>query len=251
MTENLLDRPTVYGARAKLGVIVPPTNTANEAEWNMMAPADVTVHSARMPLHSDTSSDAGKKALYDDISRYVKDLAQASVDVIAYGCTAGSMISPPDQLADFMAEQSGCKAVTTAQSIVRALRALGIGRVAVATPYHHALNEAEAAFLAAEGIETVSEKGLGYGAGGPHEYRNIARVRPDEVYAHALSVDVPEAQAILISCTDFATATIIEKLETETGKPVVTSNQSTFWLALRTAGIDDSVEGFGKLLREF
>ena len=70
MPESLLDRPTVYGARAKLGVIVPPTNTSNEAEWQIMAPQGVTIHSARMPLHADTESEAGKAALYDDVQRF-------------------------------------------------------------------------------------------------------------------------------------------------------------------------------------
>src|SRR5690606_32966375 len=38
-----------YGWRARLGLIVPPTNTVNEAEWRIMAPEGVTIHSARMP----------------------------------------------------------------------------------------------------------------------------------------------------------------------------------------------------------
>jgi len=32
MPQSLLEQDTVYGARAKLGVIVPPANTANEVE---------------------------------------------------------------------------------------------------------------------------------------------------------------------------------------------------------------------------
>jgi len=250
MPIDRLNDPTVYGSRAKLGVIVPPTNTANEAEWNRMAPAGVSIHSARMPLHMDTESDAGRGALHSDLKRHAADLAQASVDVIAYGCTAGSMVVPASSLADFMQAEAGRPCVTTAQSLIEALRALGAKRVAVATPYHDALNRHEAHFLAGHGFEVVALKGLGYGANGPAEYRNIARVPPAEVLALARSVARPEADALLLSCTDLATLDVIDTLERETGKPVISSNQATFWLALRRAGLADRLRGHGRLLAE-
>ena len=250
MPIDRLNDPTVYGSRAKLGVIVPPTNTANEAEWNRMAPAGVSIHSARMPLHMDTESEAGRRALHADLQRHAADLAQASVDVIAYGCTAGSMVVPAASLADFMQAETGRPCVTTAQSLIEALRALGARRVAVATPYHETLNRHEAHFLAGHGFEVVAIEGLGYGANGPAEYRNIARVPTAEVLALARRVARPEADALLISCTDLATLDAIEPLERETGKPVVSSNQATFWLALRRAGVKDRLAGFGRLLAQ-
>ncbi len=238
----------VYGERARLGLIVPPTNTANEAEWQLMAPEGVSVHSVRMPLHTDAASEAGLRALYSDVRRASSDLAQASVDVVAYGCTAGSMTDPMTALGDFVTELTGVPAVTTAASLVYALRALGATRVAVATPYHDALNEHERDFLRANGIEVVAMAGLGIGAGGPHEYVEIARVGLDEVRRHALAVDRPQAEALLISCTDFATLPLIAGIEQELGKPVVTSNQATFWAALRASGDVGRLEGCGALL---
>ena len=250
MPVDRLSDPTVYGARAKLGVIVPPTNTANEAEWNRMAPPGVSVHSARMPLHMDTESDPGRRALHDDLRRSAADLAQASVDVIAYGCTAGSMTVPASSLADFMRAASGRTSITTAQSLVEALRALGARRVAVATPYHDALNRHEKHFLEGHGFAVVALSGLGYGANGPAEYRNIARIPAADVLAHARSVIHADADAILLSCTDMATLDIIEPLEGETGKPAISSNQATFWYALRRAGVADRLTGYGRLLAE-
>ena len=86
--------PSAYGYRAKIGVIVPPTNTVNEAEWNRMAPEGISIHAARMPLHANTASADGKKLLYDDVKKATLDLVQARLDAIAYGCTAGSMVLP-------------------------------------------------------------------------------------------------------------------------------------------------------------
>lgn len=237
-----------YGFRAKLGLIVPPTNTVNEAEWSRMAPEGVTVHVARMPLHSDTTSDAGREALYADVRLASTELAKASPDVIAYACTAGSMVTPLDTLTRFMEEVSGVPAVATAPALVHACRALGVTRVALATPYHDALNEHEVQFFDANGIETVSVRGLGIGAGGPQEYVRIARVPKDEVFAHCRGADAPNAEGMVVSCTDFAAMEAIPRLEATLGKPVISSNLATFWLALRTAGIEDRLSGFGMLL---
>jgi maleate isomerase/arylmalonate decarboxylase len=239
-----------YGWRAKIGLIVPPTNTVNEGEWARMAPEGVTIHVTRMKLHADSASREGERELYTDIEKAARDLAAASVDAIAYGCTAGSMVMPLSQLTDYMAGIAGVPCVATAPSLVHACRALGAARIALATPYHGALNAHERDFLAANGIEVVALKGLGIGAGGPHEYVRISRVPKEEVVAHAVAVDRPEAQALVISCTDFATLEAVPALERTLGKPVVTSNQATFWAALRAAGVADRFASFGRLLRD-
>jgi maleate isomerase len=42
---------------------------------------------------------------------------------------------------------------------------------------------------------------------------------------------------------------VIEQLEQDLGKPVITSNQATAWQLMRLLGIDDPIEGYGELLR--
>lgn len=242
---------SVYSWRGKIGLIVPPTNTVNEAEWQIMAPEGVTVHATRMALHLDTHSDEGKRKLHADIEQAVRDLAQAAPDAIAYGCTAGSMVNPPSSLPDFMTGIAGLPCVTTAASILQALRALGVFRIVMASPYHDALNAHETEFLAANGVETVQAAGLGIGANGPSDFPKIAKTPLETILDLVRSVDRDEAQAVFIACTDFPVMGLIESLEQELGKPVVTSNQATFWAALRAAGIEDRLEGYGRLLREF
>ena len=245
---NLFSSNTTYGQRAKLGLIVPPTNTVNEAEWSKMAPEGVTFHVTRMPLHTNTSSVEGKKALYVDIEKSVEDLAQAGLSVIAYGCTAGSMVQPLDQLTNFMTKISRIPSVTTAGSIVAALNFLEIKKLSIATPYHAALNNHEVEFLTANNFETLQISGLGIGAAGPHEYIEIARIEKHKIENHILSVDHSDAEAILVSCTDFPSISIISKLEKEIKKPIITSNQATLWAALRVAGIKDRISDYGILL---
>jgi maleate cis-trans isomerase len=237
---------SAYGPRARLGLIVPPTNTVNEAEWHRMLPPGVTFHTHRMKLHTDSATPDGAARLMADLEAVFALLGQCSPDVIAYACTAGSMTTPVEALPEALSARTGIRALTTAASIVAALRALGVRRLSVATPYAQALNNHEAHFLADHGFEVARLIGLGIGAG-PQEYPRIARTPLAAVEAHARAAFVPGSDALLITCTDFPTLPLIELLERDLGVPVITSNQATLWAALRAAGLDDVIAGGGAL----
>jgi maleate cis-trans isomerase len=49
---------------------------------------------------------------------------------------------------------------------------------------------------------------------------------------------------------DFRCSDVIEEIENDSGKPVVTSNQATAWHLMKMLGINDVVEGYGRLLRK-
>ena len=239
---------SVYSYRAKLGLITPPTNTVNEAEWMHMMPEGITFHTHRMPLHPDTTSPEGKAGLMRDLEGVFAMLNQARVDAIAYACTAGSMINPVEALPESLSRSMGVTAVTTSAAIIRALKALGVVRLSVATPYHDKLNHHETEFLHENGFAVDRLIGLGIGASGPSDYVRIAQTPLEKVAAHVREAFVPGSEAILITCTDFPTLPLIPRLEDEFGVPVVTSNQATFWAMLRAAGIQDRFTDFGRLL---
>jgi maleate cis-trans isomerase len=238
------------GWRRRIGVIVPPSNTVNEAEFARLAPEGITFHFTRTPMHADPAHDDFKEML-GAVSHAVDDLSRANVDAVAFGCTADSMACPADRLIGTMQQASGGKpAISTAGAILAALEALGVKKISMATPYIEETNEHEKHFLEEHGLTVVAMAGLGLNTG-LEGIKKMSRVPPAQVFEHAKSVDRPEAQAILICCTDFNTLDMIEPLEKELGKPVISSNTASFWAALRAAGIDDKVAGYGRLLREF
>jgi len=243
-----MNTPT-YGARAKLGLIVPPTNTVNEAEWNLAAPEGVSIHTARMALHTDTASAEAMAALHADLELALHSLRPAGVAVVAYGCTAGSMNSPRHALAEHMTSVVNLPCVTTAAAIVDALDALNAAKISVATPYDRRLNDHEVEYLSGEGLQVLAIDGLGFGANGPSEYPLIHRVAKERILDLVRGVDHAETQALVVSCTDFPTFGLIDELERELGKPVVTSNQATLWAALRAAGLVDVLPGLGALFQ--
>ena len=60
---------------------------------------------------------------------------------------------------------------------------------------------------------------------------------PSSAYISAKEVGVPEAEVIFISCTAWRTIEIIDLLEKDLRKPVITSNQATMWAILKKMGI--------------
>jgi maleate cis-trans isomerase len=131
MNNNNKDKP--IGWRAKIGVITPIENTITEPEFNFMKPSGITVHFTRMPIHSNPERD-NFKSLLKDLEIRLLELRGCGVDLIAYNCTVGSMACPHELLINKLQDVSGVAAVSTAGSIIKALKELNISKIALATP---------------------------------------------------------------------------------------------------------------------
>ena len=242
-----LSRP--YGWRGKIGLITPSSNNINEPEFYRLAPPGVTIHTTRVLLTGEMD-EASFHRMAGELSRAAKELATAEVDIVIYGCTAGSVIVPLPELTASIAQQTGTPALVTAGAVVSALRALGVRRVAMATPYLDFVNRREVTFLEEHGFSVTRYLGLEMG-NNQQERRCIGHVAPQALYRMAMEIDTPEAQAIFISCANLATLDVIEDIERALGKPVVTSNTASFWACLRTLCINAGIAGHGRLLRDF
>jgi maleate cis-trans isomerase len=62
-----------------------------------------------------------------------------------------------------------------------------------------------------------------------------------------MSMRRDDADAYFISCANIRSIDVIEVLERDLGKPVITSNQAAFWRALRMAGVNDVIPALGSL----
>jgi maleate isomerase len=129
---------------------------------------------------------------------------------------------------------------------VDALRALGAGRVAVATPVSAAKNEAVRSYLVAEGFAVERITGLAISGS-----RAIHELPADAPYRAALAVarEAPGAEALYLPSLSWGAERHAERLEQELGLPVVTLYGSLVWAALTAIGYPSPVAGHGRLLR--
>ncbi|MBN9473515.1 MAG: decarboxylase [Bordetella sp. SCN 67-23] len=235
-----------YGWKAKIGLIVPSTNTINEPEFWRMAPEGVGVFTARALLLGSMTQES-YVAMAEATRSAADQLATAEVDIVAYGCTSGSFMCPMSEIVADIGARAGAPALAASGAVVAALRALGARNVAVATPYVELVNRREREFLEEYGFGVTSLHGLELGET-QEERRAIGRVPPEALYRLARQADRPEADAVFISCTNLASLGVIAALERDLGKPVITSNQACFWACLRRLGLNDAIGGHGRLL---
>ncbi|RLG50766.1 MAG: maleate cis-trans isomerase [Thermoproteota archaeon] len=235
----------MHGWRGRIGLIVPSSNTTMEPELTAAAPEGVSVHTARMRLREVTVE--GLLEMEEHAEEAALQLSDARVDVIVYGCTTGSLVKGPGhdtQLSRRLSSIASCPVVATATAVVQALKAVGASSIAVATPYIEELDRREKEFLEASGFRVVEMRGLGI-----RDNAEIGKLPPHVAYQLAKEADSPEAHAVFISCTNFRTFEVIEKLERDLGKPVVTSNQASLWAALKHLKIREVKLQLGTLMQ--
>lgn len=250
MAQQKQSKPTarVFGERARIGLIVPTTNTVNESEWQQLSVPGVSFHTARMPLHGANEGDG---PISPALQLALDQLTPAGLTCLAYGCTAGSMIQPVGGLPRAMAATTGLPCTSTAEAIVSALAELGVQRIAVASPYHDGLNAQWRAFLTECGLDVTIIRGLGIGAGGAHEFTGIAKLEMEAIEKHARDTfKAAPADALLLSCTDMPTLPLLPLLEQSLGVPVLSSNTATLWRALCLAGVEAQLPQGGTLLSD-
>lgn len=235
-----------YGWLARVGLITPSTNTVTAPEWQLMAPKGVAIHTARATLFGATSQ-SSYEAMGRSTEQAAIDLSTAEVDIISYCCTSGTFVCDRGEIVSRIAERGSCPANCATDAVIAGLRAHGVKRVALATPYVDFVNQAEIKLLEDEGFEVVSVLGLGLGKT-QAERRAMNRIPHETVLNMARQVNVEEAEGILLSCAALSGVTLIDRMEAMLGKPVITTNQATFWLTMRMLGLNEPIHGFGSLL---
>lgn len=235
-----------YGWRARIGLVLPSVNVVMESELAKLLPPGISVHTARVMSKGGVSASSYKE-MADDVERAGLLLETADIDIVAYACTSGSIVEDEKPIVERLRELTGVPAIATAGAVVDALRCLKVSTLAVATPYLDFVNEAEREYLERHGFKVARIKGLGLGQT-EESRRSMGKQRPEVAFRLACEVNSPAAEGVFISCTNFATASILAPLEAQLGKPVVTSVQATAWALLRTLGINDCISGYGVLL---
>jgi len=143
-----------------------------------------------------------------------------------------------------MEEATGVPCTTMSHAIVRALRQLGIRRVAVATSYIDELNDKLVAYLTHAGFTVTAIEGMSITG-----VEEVGQVSTQALVDLSRKVHAQDrsADGIFISCGGLLTLDAIRALEAELGVPVTASSPAGFWDVVRLAGADAASPGFGRL----
>lgn len=227
---------------ARVGLLIPSSNTMMEPDFVRGLPPHATLHTARMFME-DTTAEGERRMLDDYAMGAVRDLATAKPHVVVFGCTSAGALRGNDydeRLCGRISDVTGVPTVSTIQSVREALAASGARRIAVVTPYVDELNEKIRESIEADGVEVASITGLGI-----TDNFEIARVTPERIIEFALSsVDTGDVELVFASCTNFAGVTARAELSRRLGLPVVTSNQAVLEAAVTLlASLDPAPAG--------
>src|SRR5581483_4926299 len=229
----------------RIGMLLPSSSSVQERDIGRALPDDITLHVARMRLNNVDAESTLR--VVQEIESESQKLADVDVDVIIFPATAPSSRNGPgydQELIKRITAASGKPATTASTALLEAVRALSVKRIALGAPWSAAVNESVAAFLEANGIEVVAQEALGL-------VRNleIGLLDPETALEIGRRVNRPDADAVMLACGNWSTFRIIDRLERDLGKPVLTTNQVSLWHALKIMGTRP-LDGLGVLLRQ-
>jgi maleate isomerase len=207
---------------ARVGLIVPSSNTVMEVDLYRRLPERATLHTARMHLVT-TTPECEADMLDEHLPLAVRDIATARPDVVVFGCTSAGALRGNDyeeRILAGVAEGTGAVAVSVAAAVRGALRRRGARRVAVVTPYVEGLNDRIRESFEADGFEVAAVHGMGI-----TENFAIASVEPERIAEFAVErVGGMDVDLVFASCTNLRALDARERIEQATGVPVMTSN---------------------------
>jgi maleate isomerase len=237
-----------------------------EAEWWAMAPTDVSIHAARVTARAPWArwnADKTAVALEDDLARGAKQFAAMKLSAVTVGHSSSSLLGgvgwDEQTVAALRAELGEGPFVTTnGLDTQAALRALHVRKPFLVLPpwFNDETVAAGVRYYADAGLATARHHRYDPG----RKWRDLA---PNELvpqgaglaqeveplYAQIRSHCPADADGVLIAGTGFRCVAILDALEQDLGRPVVSANQASLWHCLRSSGVRSAVDGYGSLLR--
>jgi len=227
VTEQDRLTPQLCAPRARIGLIIPSVNRMTEPQFNHYAPEALSVLVARGRVAGQPGKTVAE--LSDEIAHAAGTLADAAPDLIVFHCTHTSMkegAAGEARIIDLIARTTGIEALSTSSLVNDALRALGLKRLVVLSPYMSNANII--GYLTAAGFAVVRDVALKCKT--PADFETITPQRWLEL---AQENDTPEADGIFLSCTNTTQIEAVAAIERALGKPVVNSNQAVLWGCLK------------------
>lgn len=250
--------------RARIGVIIPSTNTGVEYDLQKFCLDGVTWHPSRFWIElSDWASESANtgddsSAVFErfldimrgEIPQSLRYVISAKINHIMLGMSAETFwggIEGSQRFEQGIREHIGDIGLTTgAQATKDAIECFGAKTLSVITPYPEVGDENVRRYYEELGYTVKHVVGLNRPSA-----TAIAETSIKEVIDAVRAVDGDDVDMIIQAGTNLSTVDLFPVLEHILEKPLVPINVATVWHALRACGINDRITGKGRLLEEF
>jgi maleate cis-trans isomerase len=247
MTREIPDQP--YGWRARIGYTSPPLTTeVFPYEFYKLVPDGVSLVVTTLAITVRSKEEIDRS--YDLSIQATREMKAAGCDII---CLGGVPINVSrghanaETLITDMEAELGIKVSTSQSAQKKAAKALGARKVVMAHPYAQKDTERISGYNAHMGCETLGAMGWG------NDFNKIGGTPRNAalIMGRKLMQAHPEADTIVFPSPHWPTLEAIDALEAEFKVNVMSALQVIVWDALRRLGINDRIQGAGRLFREF
>ena len=234
-------RPKILqSANPKIGVITLSTDFTIEQDFRKIChDLNVDIYVNRIPFNNPLNKENYLK-MADHLAEVANNILPGeSIDSIAYGCTSGTVAIGDKKIVEEIRKSKFNTYVTTPiSSALKAFKVLNVKKISILTPYPKAVNNTIYDYIVKNNIEITSFSSYNL------EYdSDIARVDPNYLIETIDKINDKNAEAIFISCTALKAVDVIQKIENQKSKFVVSSNQAIIWDCLRSIGIKKTIQG--------
>ncbi len=256
-----------WGWAARLGMFIVSSEAVPEAECWAIAPPGVSIHAARVNATApwaEWNNDAANDTvlLTDDLVRGARHFAGMRLNSVVIGHSSSSILGGPgwDQAVVVALRQLIAEPVhisTNGLDCLAALDACGVESPFIVFPpwFGDPVVEAGMRYFAAHGLLPAGSLRVDPG----RQWRDVpaSQMYPEglgfeqdveSTYRQIRSACPPRADGVMIVGTGLRCVGIIEALERDLQRPVITANQASVWHCLRTAGVRSGPAGYGRLM---
>jgi maleate isomerase len=244
-TQRNLTPDIIKTINPRIGLIALSTDFTIEQDYRNIChnlPVDIFVN--RIPFVNPLNHEN-----YLKMANHISDvtsliLPSENIDVVAYGCTSGTIAIGSDRIIkEVNKSKPNAKVTTPITAAIKAFKKLNLQKIAVLTPYPKEVNLTVHKYLIDNSIivDSFNSFNLEYDS-------DIAQVSLDSLEKEIDKIDLSNVDGLFVSCTALKIVDVLEKIEKKKKTIVVSSNQAIIWDCLRSVGIDTKIQGYGKLL---
>ncbi|MBI04750.1 MAG: racemase [Pelagibacteraceae bacterium] len=168
------------------------------------------------------------------------------IDVIAYGCTSGTIAIGEDRISSQVKKSKpNTKVTTPITAALKAFKKLNLNNIAVLTPYPKEVNLTVYNYLNKNNIniDSFSSFNLNYDS-------EIAQVSLESIIECISQINLDKVDGLFVSCTALKVVDILDEVEKKFNTTVISSNQAIIWDCLKLLDIKMKVSGYGKLFNK-